>query len=426
MRIHAPFPGASPARIPRGPNGWCTGPMRIMIAAESFLPHLSGVTTSVLRTAEQLIQRGHEVAILAPETGPGEQTPQHPVPRAVCLRVPSLPVAGYPGLRVAPGPVAPVRRLIARHHPDIVHAASPFLLGARAVTAARDLGIPCAAVYQTDVSAYARRYRLPWLARAADRRLAAIHGQADLTLAPSRASEDYLRDLGVPRVLRWGRGVDTALFRPDRAERSLRAQIGAGPAELVVGYVGRLAPEKQVEDLRVLQSLPGVRLVVVGDGPERARLEHTLHRASFLGRLEGEELARTVAELDVFTHPGESETFGQTLQEAMAAGTPVVAVGCGGPADIVEHGRTGLLYPPGRLDRLREHVQRLGDPDLRARFAAAGREAMMPRSWSALTDRLLEHYALARQFHRADGLRRWAAGRVQSSAGSRASTPQAR
>ena len=103
----------------------------------------------------------------------------------------------------------------------------------------------------------------------------------------------------------------------------------------------------------------------------------------------------------MFTHPGESETFGQTLQEAMAAGTPVVAVGCGGPADIVEHGRTGPLYPPGHLDRLREHVQRLEDPGLRAQFAVAGREAMTPRSWSALTDRLLEHYALARQFHRA-------------------------
>ena len=130
---------------------------------------------------------------------------------------------------------------------------------------------------------------------------------------------------------------------------ALRAEL-APNGEKLVGFVGRLAHEKQVGDLRVLSDLPGTRLVVIGSGPLREQLERELPGAHFAGFQGGEDLARHVASLDLFVHPGESDTFGQTLQEAMASGVPVVAVGRGGPLDIVDASRTGWLYPPGELD----------------------------------------------------------------------------
>jgi phosphatidylinositol alpha 1,6-mannosyltransferase len=207
----------------------------------------------------------------------------------------------------------------------------------------------------------------------------------------------------VPRVHQWGRGVDTRRFTPSRRDPDLRAELAPG-GELLVGYVGRLAPEKQVDRLAVLHGLPGVRLVVVGDGPSAPRLRAALPGAAFLGFRGGDELARVYASLDVFVHTGPSETFCQAVQEALASGVPVVAPDAGGPRDLVLPGRTGFLVPPrpegagpaavAAADAvLRETVLALGDPVLRRRLAAAARPSVLRRTWSAVCDELVAHYA---------------------------------
>jgi len=186
--------------------------------------------------------------------------------------------------------------------------------------------------------------------------------------------------------------VDAAQFAPVRRDATLRRRL-VPDGELLVGYVGRLAPEKHVERLGALADLDGVRLVVVGDGPARPRLERLLPSATFLGMLTGDELATAYASLDVFVHTGPFETFGQAVQEAMASGVPVVAPDAGGPRELVHHARTGYLVPPEAPAPLRAAVVRLRDDAvLRHSFGRAGRRAVLGRSWSAICDELLDHY----------------------------------
>ncbi|GHB64079.1 GDP-mannose-dependent alpha-mannosyltransferase [Streptomyces viridiviolaceus] len=363
--------------------------MRVVIVTESFPPDVNGVAHCALQTARHLVDRGHACVVVAPATAPGNGSDAHaPCP---VVRVPSLPLPGYPQVRVA----LPSRRVaaaIAEHRADLVHLASPFVLGVRGMAAAARLGVPAVAVYQTDLAGYARTYMGAGEA-AAWRRIRSVHGAADLTLAPSSAALQDLQAHGVPRLGLWPRGVDTVRFRPGLRDEALRRELAPG-GELIVGYVGRLAPEKQVELLAGACHLDGVRVVVVGDGPSRPGLEQALPGVVFLGRRTGDDLARIFASLDVFAHTGPFETFCQTVQEAMASGVPVVAPAAGGPLDLVTHGRTGLLVPPRDAAAVRDAVRALAaDPGLRAAYGAAGRATVEGRTWAAVGDQLIGHYA---------------------------------
>ncbi|MGV9238874.1 glycosyltransferase family 4 protein [Streptomyces nigra] len=363
--------------------------MRVVIVTESFPPDVNGVAHCALQTARHLVERGHSPVVVAPAPAPGTR-PDAPAPCPV-VHVPSLPLPGYPQVRVA----LPSRRLaatLAEHRADVVHLASPFVLGVRGMAAAARLGIPAVAVYQTDLAGYARTYMGAGEA-AAWRRIRSVHGAADLTLAPSGAALRDLRTHGVPRVALWPRGVDTERFRPDRRDEVLRREL-APNGELIVGYVGRLAPEKRVELLAGACGLDGVRVVIVGEGPSRPSLEQALPGAVFLGRRTGDDLARIFASLDLFVHTGPFETFCQTVQEAMASALPVVAPAAGGPLDLVAHGHTGLLVPPHDATAVRDAVRALAaGPALRAAFGAAGRATVEGRTWAAVGDQLIGHYA---------------------------------
>ncbi|MFE2044493.1 glycosyltransferase family 4 protein [Streptomyces sp. NPDC059477] len=362
--------------------------MRVVIVTESFPPDVNGVAHCALQTARHLVDRGHAPLVVAPATAAGAG-PDADAPCPV-VRVPSLPLPGYPQVRVA----LPSRRVtaaITAHRADIVHLASPFVLGVRGMSAAARLGLPAVAVYQTDLAGYARTY-VHAGESAAWRRIRSVHTAADRTLAPSSAAQHDLETHGVPRVRLWARGVDTVRFRPDLRDERLRREL-APNGELIVGYVGRLAPEKQVELLSGVGALPGVRLVIVGDGPSAPQLAQALPGAVFLGRRTGDDLARIFASFDVFAHTGPFETFCQTVQEAMASGVPVVAPAAGGPLDLVEHDRTGFLVPPRDADAVRDAVRVLAaDPALRAAFGTAARATVEGRTWAAIGDQLIGHY----------------------------------
>ncbi|MGW0245722.1 glycosyltransferase family 4 protein [Nocardia goodfellowii] len=367
--------------------------MRVAIVAESFLPNMNGVVNSVLRVLDHLDQHGHDALIIAPDTirglplAPREhgRFPVHRVPAMMVPKISSLPV-GLP----QPGITAAIRDFDA----DVVHLASPFLLGAGGLGAALRLDLPTVAVYQTDVAGFAKSYGLGLAARAAWGWTRRLHEGATRTLAPSTAAAEALAAHGIPRIHRWGRGVDIARFTPSARSAELRARWLGGQEKLLVGFVGRLAPEKHVERLAVLAADPTIQLVIVGDGPNRAGLSALMPTAIFTGELGGAELAQAYAGLDIMVHAGEHETFCQGVQEALASGTPVIGPDAGGPRDLIAHCRNGYLLPVDRFSELLPSaVGALRDPILRARFARAARKSVLHRTWPVLCTELMGHYA---------------------------------
>lgn len=368
--------------------------MRVAIVTETFLPVINGVSNSVVRVVEHLVRCGHQPLVVAPGAGPDHYL------GAPVVRIPALALPVVDSVPVG----VPTRTIVTALRdfaPDVVHLASPVIVGARGMWAARRLGVPTVAVYQTDIAGFADSYGLGFAARAAWRWTRRVHSGADRTLAPSSSAAAALAAHGIPRVHRWGRGVDTEHFRPSRRDERLRAQL-APHGEMLVGFVGRLAPEKKVLRLSALQDIPGIRLVVVGDGPDRRQLAKRLPSAAFLGFKTGDELAQAYASLDVFVHTGPFETFCQAVHEALASGLPVIAPDAGGPRDLVAHGSSGLLLPEtGKADAdtvfgdaLRAAVLALAaDPQLRARYGAAARRGVLQRTWPAVCDELLGHYA---------------------------------
>jgi phosphatidylinositol alpha 1,6-mannosyltransferase len=172
----------------------------------------------------------------------------------------------------------------------------------------------------------------------------------------------------------------------------LRRRLAPG-GELIVGYVGRLAPEKQVHLLGYVAGMRGTRTVVVGDGPSATRLRQALPSARFVGLKTGPELSTYVASMDVFVHTGFNETFCQAIQEALASGVPVVAPASGGPMDLVHHGDNGFLFPAGDASLIRGAVHQIvGDPGLRRAMSARARASVAGRNWEVVGDELLGHY----------------------------------
>ena len=361
---------------------------RVAVVTESFLPQINGVTNSVVRVLETLKQNEIEAIVIAP-TSNSEKHLGFPVHTTAALPLMQFPVA-------MPGPS--ISRLLDEFEPDLIHVAAPFMLGAQAISWGQRNGVPTVAIYQTDVAGYLERYNLAFARPVMERIVGAIHQGATLNLAPTPQTAQYLKSIGGGNAKVWGRGVDLDLFTPrnrdDVETQVIRSRIASGKKH-VVGFVGRLAAEKQVHRMAELFDIPNTAFVVVGDGPERSRLQEQFagFPVRFTGALLGLELARTYAAMDVFVHFGTEETFGQTIQEAQASGLPVVAPASGGPLHLIEHEVTGLLANPKSHGEYKKLVSRLlSHEGERRRISEDAVRGVAGRSWAANNAKLLQYY----------------------------------
>jgi phosphatidylinositol alpha 1,6-mannosyltransferase len=360
--------------------------LRVAVVTESFLPQVNGVTNSVLRVLETLAAKGHDALVIAPDSAEAPTTyAGFRVKRVPSLAVKGLLPVGFPQRFMEP--------LIEGFNPDVIHLASPFFLGKYATRIAQRLNIPTLSIYQTDVAGFARHYGLSIAHSQLTNWVANIHKQTDRTLAPSTWSCEQLKSSGVDNVSLWQRGVDSVKFNPAKRSPELRESFTAqSQNKIVVGYVGRLANEKRIEDLAPLHDRGDVQLVIVGDGPARQKLERALPRALFVGYQSGEDLAAHYASFDIFVHTGKHETFCQSIQESLASGVPVIAPHSGGPLDLVQHGRTGFLLDTSNASDLIAAFELLSDAHTRLLMGITARESVTHRTWEKVNSELINHY----------------------------------
>jgi glycosyltransferase involved in cell wall biosynthesis len=257
--------------------------------------------------------------------------------------------------------------------------------------------VPLVASYHTNVATYARFYKLGFLAGAGRWWTRTLHNRARINLCTSEATRDYLLREGIKRLRLWPQGVDARRFRPERASEEWRKKLSGGhPDEKILLYVGRLAPEKGIGQLRgVLRELSGVRLAIVGDGPARKALEREFRGTPtvFTGLLVGDDLAAAYASADIFLFPSTTETLGMAMIEGLASGLPVVAARAGAAHEVVSEGENGLLYEPGGGEELVAAVRRILDNNaLRASLSRRARAGVVGRDWEASTAALRGYY----------------------------------
>ncbi len=308
---------------------------RVAILADG-ISSMHGVT----RTIEEIRQRGvpgFEIAVLG--TDP-----------EVDLRLPAvaeIDVPYYPGLSIGVPSLPAAVQTLSDGAFDAIHVCSPGPAGIAGVLVARALGLPLVGSYHTELTAYADlRSGQRHVADAMGLAVSAFYNACDIVLSPSLASDAALAGIGMgaEKILRWDRGVDTSRFDPALHDESLLAQ-----ETINVLYSGRITREKGVDLLAdafllARERNPRLQLVLAGGGPEEERLRERLgDAATFLGWLEGTELARVYACADLFFFASATDTFGQVILEAQASGLPVLAVAAGGPLSLIEDGVTGLL-----------------------------------------------------------------------------------
>lgn len=324
--------------------------LRVAVVTETYPPEINGVAATVSRVVEGLRQQGHQLQLVRPRQDPQDTAAAQQGFAEVLMR--GMPIPRYPQLKLGLPARRALQRLWAMQRPDVVHIVTEGPLGWSALQAAQHLHLPVVSDFRTNFHAYSRHYGVAWLRQPIVSYLRKFHNRTACTMVPTEALRAELRAIGFRRLRVVSRGVDTRLFDPARRSQALRETWGAGPLDTVAICVGRLAPEKNLASLvaayqAMRQRRPATRLVLVGEGPERARLQQACPEAIFAGVRRGEDLAAHYASADVFLFPSLTETFGNVVPEAMASGLAVVGHGYAAAAQLLCDAENGLVVPFG-------------------------------------------------------------------------------
>ena len=379
--------------------------LRIALFSGNYNYVRDGANQALNRLVGYLLAQGAAVRVYSPVV----EKPDFPATGDL-VGVPALPFPGRGEYR-APLMIPPrVKRDIAAFAPNLVHVASPEILGHRAVSYARRHGLPVVASVHTRFETYPRYYGLAFLEPVVEALLRRFYRRCDAIVAPSESMAQLLReqrmsyDVGI-----WTRGVDKSIFTSERRDPAWRASLGIAPDDVAIGFVGRLVMEKGLDVFSdVIDQLAKRkvrhRVLVVGDGPARDWFEKRLPQAVFAGFQAGENLGRAVASMDLLFNPSVTETFGNVTLEAKAAGLPVVAAIATGSQSLVTDGVSGRLVRPGAIGDFADALQHYCEDDAaRAAAGRAGEAESLRFGWDAVNQQLVDTYLRLVRQRRAGG-----------------------
>jgi glycosyltransferase involved in cell wall biosynthesis len=316
--------------------------LRLAIVTETYPPEINGVSMTIARFVEGLRTRGHDVQLVRPRQDRSDASAD----ADVLMR--GLPIPRYPHLKMGLPAKNALVKLWSLKRPDVVHIVTEGPLGWSALRAALKLKLPITSDFRTNFHAYSSHYGIGWLKKPIFGYLRKFHNRTLCTMVPTAALARDLDEMGFHNLRVVARGVDTKRFDPAKRSETLRQSWGASPNTPVVVYVGRIAAEKNLNALvaawmAMRAKRSDMKLVLVGDGPMRRKLEERLPEAFFAGMQRDETLAEHYASGDIFLFPSITETFGNVTAEAMASGLSIVAYNYAAAAQLLRDGESGRL-----------------------------------------------------------------------------------
>lgn len=372
--------------------------LRIALFSGNYNITRDGANKALNRLVRYLIDNGAQVRVYSPTVRDAAFEPAGEL-----VSVPSFPIPFRPEYRLSTGLPKRVRDDIRAFNPNLFHLSAPDMLGHKAQSFARELGVPVVASLHTLFQTYLDYYYLGFMRPAMERGLNRYYGRCDWVLVPNEPLAGELqRDAGLEDHVRiWSRGVDHEKWNPDRRDMAWRRAQGFADDESVVLFFGRVVKEKgldifeaTVAELR--ERGHKVRPLIVGSGPAEDDLAKSLGDAVFTGHVEGDALFRAVASADILVNPSTTEAFGNVNLEAMACGLAVVSAVAPAAEAMIDHGRTGLLVPPRNVAAWADAVEGLiCDPSRRAALGRAAHEESRSYRWSCILDRVIDTYRVA-------------------------------
>lgn len=366
--------------------------MKIAIFTDTYAPDVNGVARTLKRFTDYLDAHGHEYKVFAPESTKESLFSSH------IHRFVSFPFFLYPECRVAWPNMLQVRAELQKFKPDLIHIATPFNIGFCGLHYAKKLNIPVVGSYHTDFDQYLDYYDLQFFSKFLWKYMHWFHKPFRKIFVPSKETLLQLKKQGFSNLRIWGRGVDCSLFNPYK-DQDLHKEYNI-KEKFILTYVGRLAPEKDIETLmKISHSLPPalrdqVHWIIVGDGPSKADMEKQApENMTFAGYLSGQKLAKLYAGSDLFVFPSPTETFGNVVLEALACGLPVIGADSGGVKNIIQEGQTGCLCKPRSAESFIQAIEKiLKEDQLREKMTLNARNFALSQTWEQIFDGLLKEY----------------------------------
>ena len=370
--------------------------VKLAIVTETYPPEVNGVASTIARFIKGLAELGHEITLIRPRQGRKDK-PRNESGLKEILTL-GVPIPGYSSLRMGLPQKNMLLQKWSSDRPSLVHIVTEGPLGWSALEAAKKLNIPICSDFRTNFDAYSTHYGLSILKSPIQRYLRYFHNNSNFTMVPTQDLRNQLLSNGFERLRVIARGIDTELFNPLKRCQELREQWGIKDGQKVVLYVGRLASEKNLQVTvdtfkAMLQVNPNLKMVWVGDGPEKGSLKLSCPSSIFTGVQTGEALAKHYASGDIFLFSSLSETFGNVTLEAMASGLAVLAYDYAAARQFIDHGVNGFVATPHDAKSfIARGLELISDDHEIQKLRTHARQTTLDISWESVTKRLEENY----------------------------------